>query len=188
MITNETLETIKQRRSVRSYKSEQIADDELQAILEAGLHAPNAGGQAWHFTAVQNRAMLRKLNDAAKRATLQLGIEPLRALGTNAEYDCLYGAPTLIIVSGDEQAPMPLDGDCAAATQNLLLAAQSLGLGSCWIFFVTLAFLSSQNAELRNELRIPDGYRPYYAAVIGYRNSTEVSVRHRKPNLITYIK
>jgi nitroreductase len=129
MIVNETLKIIKQRRSIRSFKDEQIKDEELQAILEAGLYAPNAGGQAWHFTVVQNKELLDRLNIAAKEAAKQHDFEPLRKLGNNEKFNCLYGAPTLVIVSGNEQSLMPLDADCAAATQNLLLAAESIGLG-----------------------------------------------------------
>ena len=83
---------------------------------------------------------------------------------------------------------MPLEADCAAATQNLLLAAESIGLGSCWIFFVLLAFNSPQGSELRKELKIPEGYKPYDSAVLGYKKDTFVNVPERKPNLITYIK
>ena len=139
MIANETLKTIKQRRSIRSFQAEQIKEEELQAVLEAGLYAPNAGDQSWHFTVVQNRALLDRLNLAAKEAARQMPIEPLRQLGSDDNFNCLYGAPTLIIVSGSERAPMPLDADCAAATQNLLLAAESIGWGragsssSCWL-------------------------------------------------------
>ena len=136
MIVNETLKIIKQRRSTRSYKDEQIQDEELQAVLEAGTYAANCGDQAWHFTVVQNKELLDRLNLAAKEAVKQMGFEPLMELADNEKFNCLYDAPTLIIVSGNEKAPMPLDADCAAATQNLLLAAESVGLGSCWIFFV----------------------------------------------------
>jgi nitroreductase len=188
MITNETLKTIKQRRSTRSFTDEQIKDEELQAVLEAGLYAPNAGDQAWHFTVVQNKDLLNRLNLAAKQAAVQMNIEHLKALGENERFDCLYGAPALVIVSGSEQAPMPLDADCAAATQNLLLAAQSVGLGSCWIFFVILAFSSPQGAELTKELKIPDGYKPYYAAVLGYKTAADTAAPGRKPGLITYIR
>lgn len=59
MISNETLKIIKQRRSNRNFKDEQITDEELQAVLEAGLYAPNAGDEAWHFTVVQNRELLQ---------------------------------------------------------------------------------------------------------------------------------
>ena len=185
-MTNETLKIIKQRRSIRSFRDEQIKEEELQEVLEAGLYAPNAGDQAWHFTVVQNKDLLNRLNSAAKEAAKN--IEHLREIASNEEYNCFYGAPTLIIVSGNEQAPMPLDADCAAATQNLLLAAESLGLGSCWIYFVMFALNSPQGFALRKELKMPEGYRPYYSAVIGYKKDTDVNAPERKPNLITYIR
>lgn len=188
MITNETVKIIKQRRSIRSFKDEQITDEELQAILEAGMYAPHAGDQAWHFTVVQNKELLDRLNLAAKEAAKQLNLEGLKELGDNEQFNCLYGAPTLIIVSGNAQFPVPLDADCAAATQNLLLAAESIGLGSCWIYFVLLAFNSPQGGELRKELRIPEGYKPYCSAVFGYKNIECVDAPDRKPGLITYIK
>lgn len=188
MIVNETLNVIKQRRSIRSFKDEQIKEEELQAVLEAGLFAPNAGDQAWHFTIIQNKELLNRLNIAAKEAAKKQDFKHLKELGNNEKFNCLYGAPTLVIVSGDEQAPIPLDADCAAATQNLLLAAESIGLGSCWIFFVLLAFYSPQGLELRKELKIPDGYKPYDSAVLGYKKDTVVYVPERKPNLITYIR
>ncbi len=188
MIVNETLKIIKQRRSIRSFKDEQIKEEELQAVLEAGLYAPNAGDQAWHFTVVQNKELLDRLNIAAKEAAKQHEFEHLKELGNNENFNCLYDAPTLVIVSGNEHAPVPLDADCAAATQNLLLAAESIGLGSCWIFFVLLAFDSPQGLELRKELKMPEGYKPYYSAVFGYKKDTVVYVPDRKPNLITYIR
>jgi nitroreductase len=188
MIANETLKIIKQRRSIRSFKEEQIKEEELQAVMEAGLYAPNAGGQAWHFTVIQNKELLDKLNLAAKEAAKQMDMVHLRELGNNEKFDCLYGAPTLVIVSGNERIPIPLEADCAAATQNLLLAAESIGLGTCWIFFVMLAFNSPQGSELRKELKIPDGYKPYYSAVIGYKQDAAIYVPDRKPDIITYIR
>lgn len=188
MIVNETLKIIKQRRSIRNFKVEQIKEEELQAVLEAGLYAPNAGDQAWHFTVIQNRELLNRLNLAAKEGAKQLGFEHLRELGNNEKFNCLYSAPTLIIVSGSEQAQVPLEADCAAAAQNLLLAAESLGLGSCWIFFVLLAFNSPQGSELLKILKIPEGYKPYNSVVLGYKKAAVVYVPDRKPNLITYIR
>jgi nitroreductase len=188
MIGNETLRIIKQRRSIRNFTDEQIKEEELQAVLEAGMYAPNAGDQAWHFTAVQNKELLEKINLAAKEGAKQLDIEGLREIADNEQYNCFYGAPTLIIVSGSEQAPVPLDADCAAATQNLLLAAESIGLGSCWIHFTMFAFYTPQGLELLKELKIPEGYKPYNSAVIGYKKDEAVNVPDRKPNLITYIR
>jgi len=188
MIDNETLRVIKQRRSIRSYLDEQIKEEEIQAVLESGLYAPNAGDQAWHFTVVQNKELLDRLNLAAKEAARQMDFEHLKELGNDEKFNCLYGAPTLIIISGDEQATIPLDADCAAATQNMLLAAESIGLGTCWIFFVLLAFDSAQGSKLRKELRIPEGYKPYYAALFGYKNGEAGKAADRKPNRITFIR
>ena len=188
MIVNDTLRIIKQRRSIRSFKAEQIKEEELQAVLEAGLYAPNAGNQAWHFTVIQNRELLDKLNLAAKEAAKQLDIAGIRELANDEKFNCFYGAPTLIIVSGNEQAPVPLEADCAAAIQNLLLAAESIGLGSCWIYFVIFAFNSPNGPELRKELEIPEGYKPYYSAVLGYKKVSAVNVPDRLPNLISYIR
>lgn len=188
MIANETLKVIRQRRSIRSYKDEQIRDEEIQAVLEAGLYAPNAGDQAWHFTVVQNKEMLGKLNRAAKEAAKRMDMPHLQALGNSEKFDCLYGAPTLVVVSGNEKSPMPMDMDCAAATENMLIAAESIGLGSCWIFFVTMAFSSPQGPQLRKELKIPEGYRPYDAAVFGYKKAATTEAPARKPDLITYVK
>ncbi|HYF84746.1 MAG TPA: nitroreductase family protein [Clostridia bacterium] len=187
MIVNETLKIIKQRRSIRSFKEKQIKKEELQAVLEAGLYAPNAGDQAWHFTVIQNKELMGRLNLAAKEAAKQLDIEGLSEIANNESYNCFYGAPTLILVSGKEQA-IPLEADCAAATQNLLLAAESIGLGSCWIYFVMFAFNSPQGPELRKELKIPKGYKPYYSAVLGYKEDAVANAPDRKPNLITYIR
>lgn len=188
MIVNETLKIIKQRRSIRSFKDEQIKEEELQAVLEAGLYAPNAGGQAWHFTVIQNKELLDRLNIAAKEAAKQHDFEHLKELGNNENFNCLYGAPTLVIISGNELAPIPLDADCAATTQNLLLAAESIGLGSCWIFFVLLAFYSPQGPELQKELKIPEGYKPYDSAVLGYKKEKIIYIPNRKSNLITYVR
>ena len=72
MIVNDTLKIIKQRRSIRSFKDEQIKEEELQAVLEAGLYAPNTEDQAWHFTVIQNKELLDRLNLAAKEAAKKM--------------------------------------------------------------------------------------------------------------------
>lgn len=155
--------------------------------MEAGQYAPNAGGQAWHFTAVRKGGLLKKLNLAAKEAARQADMKHLRMLSHDETFDCLYGAPMLVIVSADTRAPMLLDTDCAAATENMLIAAESLGLNSCWIYFVLMAFEGEQGAALLTELKIPEGYRPYSAAVFGYGKGEPVPAEDRKPGAATII-
>lgn len=184
---NDVLSAIKSRRSVRSYQTKQIADSELQAIMEAATYAPDAGGvQPWHFTVIQNGEMLKRLDRAAKGAGRKLGGH-LEALSNTEGFCCYYGAPTLVIVSGDSRTVAPVE-DCSAATQNMLLAAESLGIGSCWIFFAVLAFHSPEGEALRQELKIPPKYDPLISVALGYKREPTPEAPARKRDLITYIR
>jgi len=185
MLTNETLSIIKNRRSIRNFKDEQIKDEELQAVLDAGIYAPSANDQAWRFTVIQNKELLAWLNCEAKEIAKQY--EPLQELANNEGFNIFYGAPTLILVSGEEKA-IAIESDCAAATQNMLLAAESIGLGSCWIGFVLVAFSSPKAKEYLKELGVPDGYKPYASVALGYKNIESVETPQRKPDVINYIK
>lgn len=118
---NETLKVLKERRSVRKYKAEQIRDEELNAILEAGTWAPSAKGlQTSVMVVVQDPetiAWMSKLN-----AEIQ----------GNPGTDPFYGAPTVVVVLGDgEKLNWLQDGSLVMG--NLMTAAAALGLGSCWI-------------------------------------------------------
>jgi nitroreductase len=139
---NEMLKTIKQRRSTRSYRNEPVSDDALNAIIEAGMYAPNGGGDIErniHFTVIQNRDVLREINMLAKDTAIQSDMSWLRELGGRGDFDCLYNAPVLILISYNEEAVCAVY-DCSAVTQNMLLATESLGLGSCWLYFPLQAF------------------------------------------------
>ena len=184
---NETIRNIQSRRSCRSFLDDPIPDELLDAVIGAGLYAPHAGDVAWHFTAVRNAVLLDRLNTAAKQAAAASGIPHLQSLGCDARFHCLYHAPALVIVSGDDASPVPLQADCAAANENMLIAAQSLGLGSCWIYFVLMAFQSPQGSALKKELQLPEGYTPYAAAVFGYKKEEAAVVIERSPGLITHI-
>lgn len=187
MSISDTLKTIKARRSIRSFEEEQIKDGELQSILEAGLYAPSSGNQqAWHFTVIQNRELLEWLNHTAKEAAKQLDNEHIRKMAENEKLNIFYGAPTLIIVSGNEQA-MAIESDCAAANQNMLLAAEAIGLGACWINFVLFAFNPPHGKDYSKELGIPEGYKPYCSIILGYKKQEAVNAPPRKSDLVNYI-
>lgn len=187
MLTNDTLSTIKNRRSARNFKNEQIKDDELGAVLDVGIYAPNAANQqAWHFTVIQNKELLAWLNRETKERSRQY--EHLQKMANYESFNIFYGAPTVILVSGEEKKAMVIESDCAAATQNMLIAAESIGLGSCWINFVLLAFNSPKAKEHLKKLGVPDGYRPYASVALGYKKIEAINVPPRNLNLINYIK
>ncbi|MDD7795227.1 nitroreductase family protein [Clostridium sp. 'White wine YQ'] len=157
---NEVLKAIEARRSIRAYKPEQIKDEELNEILRAGNLAPSAMNQKpWNFTVVQNKELIGKLNDFCKKAMQR---------DNNKDLDLFYNAPTLIVVSSDAKAIAPeIDG--ALALGNMFLAAESLGIGSCWIHAVKALYTTEEGKELIKELNLPEGYSIIGSGVFGYK-------------------
>lgn len=100
MKTNEVLENIKARRSVRAYTDRQVSEEDLQAILEAATFAPSGMHlETWHFTAIQNADKLAELNERIKGAFAKSDEPKLQERGHSKAYCCYYHAPTLVIVS-----------------------------------------------------------------------------------------
>jgi len=114
----DALEAILTRRSIRKYEDRPVPDDLVKALLAAAMSAPSAGnGQPWQFAVITDREILRQVP----------GINPHAAMAAEA--------PLAILVCGDlnrEEYPGYWVVDCAAAVQNLLLAAHALGLGAVW--------------------------------------------------------
>ena len=97
---NEVLENIKSRRSVRAYTEQQVSAEDLNLILEAATHAPSGMNfQTWHFTAIQDAAVLTELNEKIKGAFAKSDDTRLQERGHSRTYCCYYHAPALIIVS-----------------------------------------------------------------------------------------
>jgi nitroreductase len=185
---NSTLDIIKKRRSVRNFKPEQIADSEITAIIEAGMYAPSGrGDQSWHFTVVQNTELLHELSEAVKRIYASLDNPFLQSQGKNEKYHLYYHAPTVIFVSGNKEALLP-ELDCAVCVQNLLLAAESLNIGSCWISGIDLLAANKEERPILKNLNIPDGYTPYFSVALGYKKNEDLKAAPRKENIINYIR
>ncbi|MBB6214368.1 nitroreductase [Anaerosolibacter carboniphilus] len=184
---NETMKTILSRRSIRAFKDEQIKTEELQLILEAGQFAPSAmNGQPWHFTVVQNKELLHKINEACRTLLAKSGNKMFEERVKDPNFSVFYHAPTFIIISGDEKA-MLAQIDCAVALQNMLLSAESLGIGSCWIHALASLFSTEEGAALRKELGIPDQYTPFCSGAFGYK-AMEPTAPPRKEDIVSIIK
>lgn len=114
---NEVLQAIKTRRSVRKYKKEQISEEQLSAILEAGTYAPTGmGAQSPLMVVVQKPEMVAKLS---KMNAEVMGVDS----------DPFYGAPTVIVVLADSQRPTCVE-DGSLVMGNLMLAAHTVGVDS----------------------------------------------------------
>lgn len=155
-----TLEAIAKRTSVRSYRPEQITEEELQAILKAGCAAPVASAQyeTLHITVVQDPVMLKKVYDHQQDYVFQ-------KLNIREQTD--FGAPTLILVSS---APVKRPGmqytNSGCVVENMVIAATSLGIAS--VVLAGAPFALAENAALMKELRIPEGFVPVLGAAFGY--------------------
>ncbi|WP_196605571.1 nitroreductase family protein [Pectinatus haikarae] len=195
---NQIFNVIKSRRSVRRYLPEQIKEEELNAIIEAGTYAPSGHNcQPWHFTVIQNKLLIESMNEKIKQQMILPLHKWANKMGASDQYNVFHHAPTVVIVSGDKTAtsPLPLAGtdfhytplvDCAAAIENILLAAESLGIGSCWLGLVNFFF---ELPEVR-ELGIPDSYQPYFAVALGYKDAGTAlqPAPKRRTGTVSYIR
>jgi nitroreductase len=184
---NETIKTILNRRSIRAYKQEQMKDEDLQIILKAGLYAPSAmNQQSWHFTVVQNKETIQKINQTVRGHFLKSGNARFEEMAKSENFNVFYNAPTLIIVSGDEKAIAP-QCDCALAMGNMFLAAASIGIGSCWIHALTQLSNTEGGNTLLSALGIPQGNKVFASGVFGYSVAEAPTAAPRKENTVNII-
>jgi nitroreductase len=185
---NETLKTIGNRRSTRVFMPEQLKDVEIQDIIDAGIYAPSANNQQpWHFTVIQSKDIIDKLSNAFKEIAKKSDIEYLKKFGENEKFHVFYNSPTVVLVSGDENNQYAAI-DCAAAVENMLIAAESLEIGSCWIGLIAYLLNSEEGAEFVKELGIPQGFKQIHAVCLGYKKNKSANAPSRKENTVNYIK
>ena len=187
---NDIIQAILTRRSVRAYQPRQIGEKDLQEILLAGQYAPTAmGDQPWHFTVVQNNDLIEKLQLLCKASFKNSDIPSLRELSTRDDVHVFYHAPTLVIVSADSKAVAPL-WDSVLAMENMLLAASSLGISSCWVHSPMIVYGTPEGPASLSSigLNFPEGHVPYAAAVFGYSAQPLPEAAPRKPGTVTLLQ
>lgn len=154
------IDCIFQRRSVRSYKPEQISSAELDSVIKAGLCAPSAmNRQPTAMLVVQDAetiALLSKLN------ALVMGKD---------NFDPFYGAPTVIVVLADRSISTHVE-DGSLVLGNLMNAAAGLGLGSCWINRAKEVFEMPEARELLRSAGIEDEYIGVGHCILGYADGS----------------
>jgi len=187
-MNNETLAVIRNRRSIRQYNTRQITDSELNAILEAALFAPTAmNQQKWHFTIVQSNSLLVKMDLITRENKLNSNIPMLAKSAASDDYHSFYRAPTVVIVSGEQDAKF-IEMDCAAAAQNIALAAESLGIGSCIMTSTGFLFASAKGQKMKKELGIPKGYEHMCSIALGYKEAENYTVPPRNRAVFSWVK
>lgn len=185
---NETLETIKKRRSVRAYQDRPISDADLAAIMEAAIYAPSAmNQQKWHFTVIQSGETLDRLMQTARENLLKSPIEFFRERASNPDFNVFHKAPAVVIITADEKAVFT-EMDCGMAAENIALAATSLGIASCTIGMSAALFEGDDAAAVKKELGIPEGYRFVISMALGYAAGDMPPAPPKNKENINYIK
>ncbi len=172
---NEVLQTIKERRSVKKYKDTPVPKELIEQIIEAGLYAASGlNKQAPIVIAVtdkETRDLLSKLN---------AGSDPF------FRSDPFYGAPCVLVVLADKSAHTYLyDGSLTMG--NMLLAAQSLGLGACWIHRAKETFESEEGKAILKKLGLEGDYEGIGNCIVGYPDMTPAE-KPRRENRVFYIE
>jgi nitroreductase len=182
-----------ERRSIRKYKNEQITEEELSAILQAALYAPCAGGrQCVIIAACQNKKTifeLGKINKAAFQGRVvkdSISKEQPSTADDPAIESGFYGAPTVLFLFALDNF-LYATPDCCVAAENIMLAAHSLGVGSCMIMRAEDTFSSELGEKLQKKWAIPEGYGAKAIVVLGYPDGEKPTAKPRKEGRIMRI-
>jgi nitroreductase len=187
---NPVLQNIYARRSTRNYKPDPVPDEIILELVKAGIYAPTARNQqAWRFVVVTNKGEIDKYAARVKQlwqkylplkvaAALGIGGKELSGFAKMLKSPALHlfhHAPALVFIFAPKGRLVA--EDCSCAAENMMLAAKSLGIGSCWIGF---AGVLGTNKKTLSELNIPKGYRLMATVVFGYpkNEATKAPVRN----------
>lgn len=170
---NEVLKNIKERRSIRSYKEDKVPKKIIEKIVEAGMYAPSGMGmQSSIIIAITNKNLRDKLSK-------------LNAKIMGVDTDQFYGAPVVLVVLAKKDIPTHVY-DGSLVMENLMLAANSLGIGSCWIHRAKEEFETEEGKEILKSLGIEDEYEGIGHCILGYKDE-EGNLKPRKDNFVYYI-
>ena len=171
---SDVLETIKNRRSIRKYKSDMVPQDKLEKIIEAGTYAATGmGKQSPIIIAVTNKELRNKLS--AMNAKI-MGVDNM---------DPFYGAPVVLIVLADKSRPTYVyDGSLVMG--NLMLEAEAQGIGSCWIHRAKEEFESEEGKEILKSLGIEGDYEGIGHCILGYADGEAPKAAPRKDSYVYF--
>lgn len=155
------IENIMARRSIRQYKPQPVNRDTLQRILECGIHAPNGmHRESWQVRVTDNADFINGLTELYKKENPKAAERPgFRNMFNNA--------PTVVFIAYDTTYDLS-QVDCGLLGENIILAAQSLGIGSCCLGGATRFMETPAAAEYLKRLDLPDTHRLLYAIALGY--------------------
>ena len=170
-MTNEVLNAIKLRRSVRAYKPDAVPEALLHAVLEAGTYAPTGMGR-------QSPTIIAVTSERYRK---EIAVLNAKVMGSDS--DPYYGAPVIVLVLADGSAHTFVeDGSCVL--ENMMVAAASLGLGSVWVHREREIFDSEEGKALLREWGLPETLRGVGSIALGYPAGSIGEAAKRKDDYI----
>lgn len=177
LLTNDTLKTIHSRRSCRAYTAQQVERDKLDTVIDAGLWAASGmGRQSPVIVAVQDKATVAKLSAINAKIMGNSG-------------DPFYGAPTVLVVLARREVPTAVE-DGSLTMGSMMLAAESIGLASCWVHRAKETFETEAGRQLLAAWGLdPDAYIGVGNLILGYAAEGGVKpAAARKEGRVVYVK
>lgn len=182
---NAVLENIYKRRSVRKFTDQKVPDEIIRELIKAGFHAANGiNAQALRFSVVSDMGLIKEYSDVGKELFLKATDNPhISKTLSNPDYNIFSNAPTVIFVFAADNAATPVE-DASLAIGNMMLAATSMGLGTCWIGFAAMLgqydkFVKDNNAN---------GLKHLGTLMLGYPAKDSGPTPRGEPQILNWIR
>ena len=173
--TMDAIKCLLERRSIRSFKKQKIAKEDLETIVKTAYHAPSAmNRQTWQFTVVQNEEIIEELAEC-------LRVELNRDKGYN-----FYKPDALILCSNDRDNPHGVE-DCAVAMENIMLSSYALGIGSVWINQFKGVCDSLKVREKLDKIGVPKNHLVWGTAALGYASDDAKRNLEKNSNVVKWV-
>lgn len=178
-VRNEVVNAVLQRRSIRKYKPRPVERDKMARIVECGVYAPNGKGlQSWEVRIVDNPRLLSEIDSAYTRF--------MGKSGADSSLKAAYGAPVLVFIAYDTGYDLS-QVDCGLLGGNMMLSAQSLGIGSCCLGGICRFINSPEGSGLLERLDFPDTHKLLYAIAFGYPDEAP-EAKPRNMDKVRYVE
>ncbi len=178
---------IKGRRSVRAYTAEPVSKEQIDLILEAGVWAPTAmHREPLKFVVIEDKALIKYVSDETKLAVKQ-NMPPLAERFSTPEDIICYNAPVLVLVCAEKNPQWAnVDFiDCVLATENMFLKAYELGLGTCYMGFVSQL---ASKLDVLSKMGVPENCSMMVPFILGHPKTQKASDKRNKPDIIKWLK
>jgi nitroreductase len=203
-MSNSIIKLIKERRSIRNFENKEIEKELLKEIIQAGKYAPSAlNKQPWKFIIITNKNTINDLslqikkelkNTLKKRFIKKISLKELKdeelikhlyLFAFSKEDIIFFNAPALVIIVTEDK--LFYDESCACCAENIMLAAHSVGIGSCWIGFASILGIRK---DIMKKIGVPEKHHISAAIVLGYPKdkAERASIRKIGSDIIKWIE